>query len=222
MVRTRPSSRMTTPLPMRSVPRMPAVNASSGTSARSNTIESSAPSRSNRASSVLGCISGGNAQLLRSDIRFPFSGYLFYGSAGTCVSPGVVFSVHLPVREDHEYTHQHRDGFQSKDLADFRRQGETRRNHAHTERGASVGAFLEAVALRRLRRIRDVVFLAAHGEIPGRRSLGGAADIHDAKVLPRRNPGEKGFGDRAPGRLERKTRGRSRVPADRGAVDARR
>src|SRR5262252_7778559 len=68
---------MTTPLPMRSVPSMPAVKASSGTSARSRTRESSARSRSNRACSTLGCISGGKAQLLRSAMqhRFQWDGH---------------------------------------------------------------------------------------------------------------------------------------------------
>ena len=42
MVSTRPSSRITTPLPTRSVPRSGAVNASSGISARSSTTASSA------------------------------------------------------------------------------------------------------------------------------------------------------------------------------------
>src|SRR5262245_32302934 len=89
MVRTSPSSRMTTPLPMRSVPRMPAVNASSGTSARNSTIESSADSRSNRVCSRLGCISGGNAQLLRSAMRCPLrKGRSFYGSMRARVSLG--------------------------------------------------------------------------------------------------------------------------------------
>ena len=48
MVRTSPSSRITTPLPVRSVPRIDAVNASSGTSARSATTPSSADLRSKR------------------------------------------------------------------------------------------------------------------------------------------------------------------------------
>src|SRR6476661_7299833 len=69
MVRTRPSSRTTTPLPTRSVPRICAVNASSGISARSCTTASSAPSRSKRQSSGRGRISAGNCQSLFSAIR---------------------------------------------------------------------------------------------------------------------------------------------------------
>src|SRR5258708_1729859 len=63
MVRTRPSSRMTMPLPARSVPRMDAVKASSGISERNCTTASSAGSRSNRNSSCCGCTPLGNAQL---------------------------------------------------------------------------------------------------------------------------------------------------------------
>src|SRR4051812_35555211 len=59
MVSTRPSSRITTPLPMRSVPRMGAVNASSGTADRIITTASSAASRSNFQSSGRGRISAG-------------------------------------------------------------------------------------------------------------------------------------------------------------------
>src|SRR3979490_367173 len=96
MVSTSPSSRMTTPLPIRSVPRIPAVKASSGTSERNSTIESSAASRSKRNSSALGCISGGNAQLLRSGMGFPAkSRPLFYGRARLRVSSrAIIFPVH--------------------------------------------------------------------------------------------------------------------------------
>src|SRR5712675_1231488 len=93
MVSTSPSSRMTTPLPIRSVPSMPAVNASSGTSARSSTIESSAASRSKRDSSGLGCISGGNAQLLRSAMGFPakFSPFILWQRPASCQPPARCF-----------------------------------------------------------------------------------------------------------------------------------
>src|SRR5216683_1610116 len=86
MVSTSPSSRMTTPLPIRSVPRIPAVKASSGTSERNSTIESSAASRSKRKSSALGCIAGGNAQLLRSAMGFPaeFSPFILWQSPASC------------------------------------------------------------------------------------------------------------------------------------------
>src|SRR5256885_1724968 len=167
MVSTSPSSRMTTPLPIRSVPRIPAVKASSGTSERKSTIESSAASRSKRNSSALGCISGGNAQLLRSAMGFPAkSRPSFYGRARLRVSSrAIIFPYTLFVKDGHEHSHQHRDGFQSKDLADFRRQGETGRDHTHSERRASVGAVLATAALCRFRCIRDVVFLADHGKI---------------------------------------------------------
>src|SRR2546425_1008486 len=93
MVSTSPSSRMTTPLPIRSVPRIPAVKASSGTSERKSTIESSAASRSKRNSSALGCISGGNAQLLRSAMGFPAkSRPSFYGRARLRVSSRAMIS----------------------------------------------------------------------------------------------------------------------------------
>src|SRR5437879_9796831 len=93
MVSTSPSSRMTTPLPIRSVPRIPAVKASSGTSERKSTIESSAASRSKRNSSALGCISGGNAQLLRSAMGFPAkSPPSFYGRARLRVSSRAMIS----------------------------------------------------------------------------------------------------------------------------------
>src|SRR5262249_22095295 len=69
MVRTRPSSRITTPFPTRSVPRICAVNASSGISARSCTTASSAPSRSKRQSSGRGRISTGNCQSLFSAMK---------------------------------------------------------------------------------------------------------------------------------------------------------
>src|SRR5256885_3348603 len=167
MVSTSPSSRMTTPLPIRSVPRIPAVKASSGTSERKSTIESSAASRSKRNSSALGCISGGNAQLLRSAMGISREiSPSFYGRARLRVSSRAIISRYtLLVKDGHEHSHQHRDGFQSKDLADFRRQGEAGRDHAHTELGASIGTILAAAALCRFRRLRDVVFLADHGKI---------------------------------------------------------
>ena len=62
MVSTRPSSPMTTPLPVRSVPRIDAVNASSGTSARSATTAFIVAARSKRTSAAFGCRLGGNAQ----------------------------------------------------------------------------------------------------------------------------------------------------------------
>src|SRR2546427_400702 len=98
MVSTSPSSRMTTPLPIRSVPRIPAVKASSGTSERNSTIESSAASRSKRNSSALGCISGGNAQLLRSAMGFPaeFSPFILWQSPASCQLPRDNFPGTLP------------------------------------------------------------------------------------------------------------------------------
>src|SRR2546427_4057014 len=89
MVRTSPSSRMTPPLPIRSVPRIPAVKASSGISERNSTIESSAASRSKRNSSALGCISGGNAQLLRSAMGFPAKSrpFILWQSPASCQLP---------------------------------------------------------------------------------------------------------------------------------------
>src|SRR5256885_9482568 len=99
MVSTSPSSRMTTPLPIRSVPRIPAVKASSGTSERKSTIESSAASRSKRNSSALGCISGGNAQLLRSGMGLPAkSRPAFYGRGRLRVSSRDGFPIHSPPR----------------------------------------------------------------------------------------------------------------------------
>src|SRR6266853_445791 len=165
MVSTSPSSRMTTPLPIRSVPSIPAVKASSGTSERKSTIESSAASRSKRNSSALGCISGGNAQLLRSAMGFPAkSRPSFYGRARLRVSSrAIIFPVHSLRQGGHEYSNQHRDGFQSKDLADFRRQGQTGRDHAYSERCTSIGTLLATAALCRFRCIRDVVFLSDHG-----------------------------------------------------------
>src|SRR2546421_5084880 len=68
MVRTSPSAPMTVPCPMRSVPRMAAVNASSGISACTRTTHWSAAARSNRSCSGLGCRRGGKAQLLVSAI----------------------------------------------------------------------------------------------------------------------------------------------------------
>src|SRR6185295_4426334 len=62
MVSTMPFSEITTPLPARSVPRIEAVNASSGISERTSTTASSACSRSKRQSSGFGRISFGNAQ----------------------------------------------------------------------------------------------------------------------------------------------------------------
>src|SRR5439155_19668893 len=179
MVRTSPSSRMTTPLPTRSVPRITAVKASSGTSERKSTIESSAASRSKRNSSALGCISGGNAQLLRSAMRISREiSPSFYGRARLRVCSRAIISRYtLLVKDGHEHSHQHRDGFQSKDLADFRRQGEAGRDHAHTERRAPVGALLATAALCRFRRLRDGVFLADHGESEGRLALCRSRDI---------------------------------------------
>src|SRR5262245_12010584 len=81
---------MTTPLPIRSVPSMPAVNASSGTSARSRTSESSAPSRSNLVCSTLGCISGGNDQLLRSAME-GLRGTFILGQHADACQPGRSF-----------------------------------------------------------------------------------------------------------------------------------
>src|SRR5882762_10135124 len=211
MVSTSPSSRMTTPLPMRSVPRIPAVKASSGTSERKSTIESSAASRSKRNSSALGCISGGNAQLLRSAMGFPAkSRPSFYGRARLRVSSRAIISRYtLAVEDGHEHSHQHRDGFQSKDLADFRRQGEAGRDRADTELRASVGTLLAAAALCRFRRLRDVVFLADHGKVEGRRPLGRPSDVYDEKVFSCRDPGAKGFRDRSARRLEGTARRRS-------------
>src|SRR4051812_35453165 len=57
---------MTTPLPVRSVPRIDAVNASSATSTRSATTALSAVVRSNETSLLLGCSSEGNAQCVDS------------------------------------------------------------------------------------------------------------------------------------------------------------
>ena len=54
MVRTSPESLIATPCPARSVPRMDAVIASSGTFARSATTEPSTVSRSNDTSSWVG------------------------------------------------------------------------------------------------------------------------------------------------------------------------
>src|SRR5882672_2711791 len=169
MVSTSPSSRMTTPLPMRSVPRIPAVKASSGTSERSSTMESSTASRSKRNSSALGCISGGNAQLLRSamGLSAKSSSFILWQSPVSCQLPRDSRYT-LFVRDGHEHSNQHCDGFQSKDLADFRRQGQTGRDHAHTECRTSVGTFLATAAFCRFRCIRDVVFLADHGQIEGR------------------------------------------------------
>src|SRR5437867_6191714 len=98
MVSTSPSSRMTTPLPIRSVPRIPAVKASSGTSERNSTIESSAASRSKRNSSALGCISGGNAQLLRSAMGFPAKSrpFILWQSPASCQLPRDNFPGTLP------------------------------------------------------------------------------------------------------------------------------
>src|SRR6266850_5434699 len=222
MVSTSPSSRITTPLPIRSVPRIPAVKASSGTSERNSTIESSAASKSKRNSSALGCISGGNAQLLRSAMGFPAkSRPSFYGRARLRVSSRAIISRYtLAVEDGHEHSHQHRDGFQSKDLADFRRQGEAGRDHADTELRASVGTLLAAAALCRFRRLRDVVFLADHGKVEGRRPLGRPSDFYDEKVFSCRDPGAKGFRDRSARRLEGTARRRSRIPADRCALDA--
>src|SRR6266513_353887 len=140
---------MTTPLPILSVPRIPAVKASSGTSERKSTIESSAASRSKRNSSALGCISGGNAQLLRSAIGISREiSPSFYGRARLRVSSRAIISRYtLLVKDGHEHSHQHRDGFQSKDLADFRRQGEAGRDQAHTERRAPVGILVATAAL---------------------------------------------------------------------------
>src|SRR6266849_6374632 len=166
MVSTSQTSRMTTPLPIRSVPRIPAVKASSGTSERNSTIESSAASRSKRNSSALGCISGGNAQLLRSAMGFPAKSrpFILWQSPASCQLPRDNFPRYTPfVKDGHEYSHQHRDGFQSEDLADFRRQGQTGRDHAYSERCTSVGTLLATAALCRFRCIRDVVFLSDHG-----------------------------------------------------------
>src|SRR6266478_2826146 len=89
MVSTSPSSRMTTPLPIRSVPRIPAVKASSGTSERNSTIESNAAAMSKRNSSSLGCISGVNAQLLRSAMGFPAKSrpFILWQSPASCQLP---------------------------------------------------------------------------------------------------------------------------------------
>src|SRR5512134_1713641 len=73
MVSTRPSSRITTPLPARSVPRICAVNASSGISARTRTTAPSAASRSKRQSSGCGRSSAGNAQSVGSLTAPPWS-----------------------------------------------------------------------------------------------------------------------------------------------------
>src|SRR5437879_6541972 len=61
---------MTTPLPARSVPRIDAVNASSGTFARSMTTASSAVFKSNATSAVRGCNSRGNDHCVDSAIDF--------------------------------------------------------------------------------------------------------------------------------------------------------
>src|SRR5713226_7387372 len=103
MVSTSPSSRITTPLPIRSVPSMPAVKASSVTSARNSTIESSTASRSKRASSDLGCISGGNAQVLTSAMGCPVSlpAFILWQGQASCQRPyGVsryTFSTKVPM-----------------------------------------------------------------------------------------------------------------------------
>ncbi len=67
MVNTRPSRPMTAPWPMRSVPRIEAVKASSGISACTSTTDLSAESRSKLSSSCLGCRRGGKDQWLESE-----------------------------------------------------------------------------------------------------------------------------------------------------------
>src|SRR5579871_5757503 len=62
MVSTRPLSRMTTPLPPRSVPRMDAVKASDGTIVCKVTMDSSAWLRSNWNSSGSGCLTIGSSE----------------------------------------------------------------------------------------------------------------------------------------------------------------
>src|SRR5438067_12157178 len=66
MVRIKPSSRITTPLPARSVPSTDAENASSGISERSDTTASSTGPRSKRKPLAGGCNSGGKAQSVDS------------------------------------------------------------------------------------------------------------------------------------------------------------
>src|SRR4051812_27733722 len=70
MVSTRPSSRITMPLPARSVPSSGAVNASSGISARRPTTASSAVSSSKRQSSCFGRMSTGKAHSCFAMLRF--------------------------------------------------------------------------------------------------------------------------------------------------------
>ena len=50
----------------------------------------------------------------------------------------------------------------------------------------------------------------------------GRADLYDATVLPHRHPGAAQGRHRDAGRSERQTRRRARIPADRGAMGARR
>src|SRR3989442_14014085 len=66
MVRINPASRITTPLPARSVPSTDAENASSGISERSETTASSTGPRSKRKPLAGGCSSAGKAQSVDS------------------------------------------------------------------------------------------------------------------------------------------------------------
>src|SRR5262249_21742860 len=66
------SSRITMPLPKRSVPKIDAVNASSGTSARSATTASKADFRSKPTSFCAGCRVAGKAQREGSDTEGSF------------------------------------------------------------------------------------------------------------------------------------------------------
>src|SRR5436190_7402504 len=98
---------MTMPLPVRSVPRIDAVNASSGTSTRSATTALSAVVRSNETSLLFGCSSEGNAQCVDSATSLifqdratsPASGHLTrtaHAGRHLGIVAGTTFPVELP------------------------------------------------------------------------------------------------------------------------------
>ena len=70
---------------------------------------------------------------------------------------------HAWMRHD-ETAIEHRAHLQSADLADHRRQGHTRRRRSRSHRAAPVRDVLAAIALRRVRRRRDVDVVADDGD----------------------------------------------------------
>ena len=122
----------------------------------------------------------------------------------------------------HETSVQHRPHLESAHLADHRRADQAGQHRLRSHGPASVRTVLAAVAVRGIRRRRNVDVLADDGEIQGRRAVRRHPGVYDAAVLPHHHARAPRREDRFPCRSQGQARRRPGISADRGAVGARR